>query len=128
MIIRSLSGIKGTDREVKSPAGEWVSNRLLLKKDGMGLSFHDTTVVAGTELNVWFKHHLEACYCIKGEGEMEVADGKKYPIKIGTLYAVDKHDKHILRAKTDLRLICIFTPALTGKEVHDMDGSYPLSE
>lgn len=129
MIIHSLDEIKGTDREVKPENNEWVSNRLLLKKDGLGFSFNDTVVFAGTELNVWFKNHLEACYCLSGEGEVEtLSDGKIYPITTGVLYAVDKHDKHILRAKTDLRLICIFSPALTGQEVHDEDGSYPLSE
>ena len=127
MIIRSLDGTKGTDREVKPEDNEWLSRRLLLKKDGMGFSFNDTVVYAGTELQVWFKNHLEACYCLEGEGEVETAnDGTIYPIKPGTLYALDKHDKHILRAKTDLRLICIFNPALTGQEVHDEDGSYPI--
>lgn len=127
MITCSLQEIKGTEREVKSHSNEWVSNRLLLKKDGVGFSFNDTVVYAGTELKVWFKNHIEACYCIEGEGEVEtVSDGKIYAIKPGTLYAVDKHDKHILRAKTDLRLICIFNPALTGQEIHDEDGSYPI--
>jgi|ERR1051326_1155594 L-ectoine synthase len=129
MLLHSLDEIKGTDREVRPENKEWVSNRLLLKKDGLGFSFNDTTVFAGTELNVWFKNHLEVCYCLEGEGEVEtITDGKIYPIKPGTLYAVDKHDKHILRAKTDLRLICVFSPALTGTEVHDEDGSYPILE
>ena len=30
--------------------------------------------------------------------------------------------------KEGMRLICVFHPALTGEEVHDADGSYPLSE
>ncbi len=127
MLITSLDSIKGTEAEVKPEEGTWVSHRLLLKKDGMGFSFHDTTVFAGASLEVWFKNHLEAVYCISGEGEVQTtADGKVYPIKPGTLYALDKHDKHTLRANTDLRLICVFTPALTGREVHDKDGSYPL--
>ena len=129
MIFHSLEEIQGTDREVKPEDNEWVSNRLLLKKDGVGFSFNDTTVFAGTELKVWFKNHIEACYCLSGEGEVEtLVDGKVYPIKPGTLYAPNEHDKHILRAKTDLRLICIFYPALTGKEVHDEDGSYPIAK
>lgn len=127
MLIHSLDEIKDTERQVLPEDKTWLSRRLLLKKDGLGFSFNDTIVFAGTELHVWFKNHLEACYCIEGEGEVEtLVDGKIYPILPGTLYAVDKHDKHILRAKTDLRLICIFSPALTGKEVHDEDGSYPL--
>ena len=27
---------------------------------------------------------------------------------------------------SDLRLVCVFTPALTGNETHDIDGSYPI--
>jgi L-ectoine synthase len=23
-------------------------------------------------------------------------------------------------------MVCVFTPALTGREVHDADGAYPL--
>lgn len=43
------------------------------------------------------------------------------------MYVLDRHDAHILRAtKSDLRFICIFTPALTGREVRDEDGSYAL--
>ena len=38
---------------------------------------------------------------------------------------LDKHDEHIVRAiKGDLRLVCIFVPALTGTETHRSDGSY----
>ena len=37
----------------------------------------------------------------------------------------NKHDRHILRAAKTMRLICIFNPALTGKEVHDENGGYP---
>src|SRR3989338_1839226 len=114
MIIRSLDEIKGTDREVESAERSWISRRLLLKTDGLGFSFHNTTVFAGTELRVHFKNHLEACYCIEGEGEIQTPGGKIYEIKKGTLYALDQHDKHILKAKTDLKLICVFNPPLTG--------------
>jgi hypothetical protein len=34
-------------------------------------------------------------------------------------------DRHRLRARTRMRLICAFTPALAGGEVHGADGSYP---
>ena len=41
------------------------------------------------------------------------------------MYALDKHDKHILRANTEMRLVCVFNPPLKGKEVHDSSGAYP---
>ena len=126
MIIRKLSAIKGTENEVTPENGNWTSHRLLLKKDGMGFSMHDTIIRAGTSTRMWYKNHLEAVYCVAGKGEIEDLDtGLKHVIEDGTLYALDKHDRHILHAETDLRLICVFNPPLTGREVHDEEGAYP---
>ena len=126
MILRKLSEIRGTINAVTPDNGNWTSNRLLLKKDGMGFSMHDTLVRAGTETRMWYKHHLEAVYCVAGAGEIEdLETGLKYPIENGTLYALDKHDRHIVRARNDLRLVCVFNPPLTGQEVHDAEGAYP---
>lgn len=61
---------------------------------------------------------MEACYCIDGEGEVE-CDGQLFLIKAGTMYALDKNDKHILRAKTNMKLVCVFVPALKGQEKHN---------
>lgn len=126
MIVRRLSEILDTERVVDG--GNWVSRRLLLADDNMGLSVHDTLIRAGTETLIWYRYHLEAVYCIQGEGEVAtLADGKVYPIAPGTLYALDQHDRHLLRAFSDLRLVSIFNPPLTGREIHDQDGSYPPS-
>ena len=127
MIVRTLQDILGTERDVEGHG--WLSRRLLLRKDRMGFSLHDTTVRAGAEILIWYKHHLEACYCVEGSGELEVvATGVVYPIRAGTLYALDGHEKHRLRGHTDVRLICVFTPPLTGRETHDAEGTYPLVE
>jgi L-ectoine synthase len=106
----------------------WKSRRLLLKKDGMGFSFHETIIPAGTEHTFWYKNHLEAVYCVGGNGSIEdLATGEVHEITDGTLYALDKHDKHILRGGTeDMRLVCAFYPPVTGRETHDADGSYEL--
>jgi len=127
MLVRTLGEIRGTDREVFAENNNWVSARILLKSDNMGFSFHETTIFANTETHIWYKNHLEAVYCIEGEGEVEtIADGKIHPIKPGTMYALNDHDEHYLRAFSELRLVCVFNPALTGREVHLADGSYPL--
>jgi len=127
MIVRTLDKMIGTDREVDTP--NWVSRRLLLKKDGMGFSLHDTTIRAGTETEMCYLNHLEAVYCVGGEGEIEVLpDGPTYKIADGTMYALDGHEHHLLRAKTDLRMVCVFNPPVTGDEVHGPDGAYPLIE
>ncbi|HOW57284.1 MAG TPA: ectoine synthase [Smithellaceae bacterium] len=129
MLVRKIEEIKATDREVFAENKNWVSRRLLLKKDNMGFSLHETIIFAGTETHIWYKHHLEAVYCVEGEGEIEtVADGKVYRITPGTMYALNNHDEHYLRGRKDMRLICVFNPPLTGTEVHLPDGSYPANE
>jgi len=127
MIVRSLNQIKGTDLDVETE--KWASRRLLVKRDGLGFSLSETTIHPGSESTIWYKNHFEACYCVEGEGEIESLspDRQRSKIEPGTLYALDKHDRHILRAFTTLKLICVFNPALSGTEVHDRDGSYPLS-
>ncbi len=125
MIVRSLEGIKGTAQDVTTP--NWASRRLLLARDGMGFSLHETTVFAGTETHICYQHHLEAVYCIEGEGEVQtVADGKVHAIAPGVMYALDRHDEHFLRAHKTMRMVCVFSPPLTGREVHDEKGVYPL--
>jgi L-ectoine synthase len=128
MIVRTLDEILNSEREVRGPG--WTSRRLVLRDDGMGYSLHDTIVREGAEQRLHYKHHLEANYCIAGEGEVvDVKTGRTYPIRPGTLYALDEHDEHILRAtKGDLRLICVFNPPLSGRETHRPDGSYAPAE
>jgi L-ectoine synthase len=127
MIVRQLSEADKTSRRIVSPDGNWESTRLLLKNDNMGFSFHVTTIYEGADFQMHYQNHLEAVYCISGEGEVEtLADNKKHPIKPGTIYVLDKHDKHILRAFKELKLACVFNPPLNGKEVHNAEGAYAL--
>jgi len=123
MIVRTLSDLKGTKGDVRTPS--WSSQRFLHHEDGMGFTMTDTTVEAGMDQVIWYKHHLEACYVIEGEGTIEdLATGTVHALAPGTLYALNDHDRHRLRARTRMRLVCAFNPALTGGEVHDADGAY----
>lgn len=124
MIIRSIDSLRGTKREIH--AENWSSTRLLLKEDNMGFSFHETVVHQGTQTKIWYKNHLEAVYCVEGVGEIEEENGEKHKITKGTIYALDKNDKHTLRAFTKMRMVCVFNPALVGPETHDENGVYPL--
>lgn len=129
MIVRTLEEAEKSDRRIVSPDGNWESTRLLLKNDNMGYSFHITTIYEGADFRMHYKNHLESVYCISGEGEVEtIADGKKYPITPGTLYNLNLHDEHYLRAFKELKLACVFNPPVTGKEVHNADGAYELME
>lgn len=124
MIVRSLGDVVGTDRDVEGEG--WRSRRLLLRRDQLGFSLHDTTVAAGTELNLQYKHHLEACYLLAGEAELtDLATGERHALTPGSMYALDRHDRHMLTVQKDLHLVCVFNPALTGGETHDADGSFP---
>ncbi len=127
MIIRRLEQITGTERDVLAENGNWQSRRLLLAKDGMGFSMHDTLIYAGTETYIHYANHLEAVYCIEGEGEIEDLDaGETTQLAAGTLYALNGHERHHLRARQTMRMICVFNPPVTGREVHDENGVYPL--
>lgn len=129
MIVKSLDQLIGTDAEVDS-AG-WTSRRFILKSDGMGYSVHDTVIKEGAVLEMEYRNHLETVYCVEGEGEIEdLGSGKTHPIRVGTLYALNQHDRHILRANrgTPMRMVCVFNPPLTGLEVHDASGAYPLPD
>ena len=128
MKIVRMEDLLGTDREVKSPAG-WTSVRFLLKKDGMGFSMHETIFPPGLEVPMWYKHHLEAVYCYEGTGTITDREtGEEHDIRPGTLYALDENDRHVLKAHTELKLVCVFNPPVTGREIHDEDGAYRLPE
>src|SRR5690625_6200527 len=119
MIVKKLEDIIGSDDEIKSD--NWESRRFLLAKDKMGFSLNDTIIKAGTETHIWYQNHLEAVYCIEGNGEIEtVKDGKVYPIEAGTMYALDKNDEHYLRGVTnDLRIVCVLYPHIIRYIHHD---------
>ena len=127
MKVISLKDVIGTEHDVDG--GNWVSRRLLLKKDGMGYTVNYTTIKPGTETHIWYQNHLESVYLTEGEGEVvTLSDNKVWPIKKDDLYVLDKHDEHLLRTKNGMSMICVFNPPLTGKEVHDENGVYPVDE
>jgi L-ectoine synthase len=117
MIIRHIDEVKTVEW------GNGLSRRFLLQADGMGYSLTDTLVRAGTKSHLEYRNHLEACYCIEGSGEVIDTEGNSFPITPGVMYALDKHDPHWLVASPheDLRLVCMFTPALRGDESHNLD-------
>jgi L-ectoine synthase len=125
MIVRTLDDLTGTDRDVV--ADNWSSRRFLLAGDGLGYSLNDTVLHAGTTTSMWYRNHQESVYCVGGTGTLtDLETGTVHPIAPGTLYVLDGNERHELHAETDLRMVCVFTPALTGREVHDADGAYPL--
>lgn len=118
MIVRQLDSVITVDW------GNGLSRRFLVEADGLGYTVTDTTVRAGTKSRLEYRRHLEACYCIDGTGEVVDLAGNSHRLEPGTLYALDQHDAHFLIADpvSDVRLVCMFTPALRGDEVHSLDA------
>ena len=124
MIVRTLRDVRASENNVRSDG--WESARLLLKDDGMGFSFHVTTLFAGAELNMHYQNHLEAVLVLKGKGTIEdLGTGETHELSAGSVYALDQHDRHIVRPETDMLTACVFNPPVTGREVHDENGAYP---
>ncbi|MBE9556076.1 MAG: ectoine synthase [Proteobacteria bacterium] len=122
MIVKRLEDVVGTKGDAHGD--KWHSLRLLYEEDGMGVTLTDSILEEGFEMVLWQKNHLEACYCLEGQGTVEELEtGTVHEIKAGTLYAMNNHDRHRIRAKTRMRVICTFSPALTGDEGHDEDDS-----
>lgn len=133
MIVRKFDHVVASPRAVHTDT--WSSFRLITRDDDMGFSLHETWMYPGSKTRMWYKHHLEAVYCIEGEGEISVLDEQDeskvlatHQICPGVMYALDQHDRHIVRARSRLRLICVFTPPLRGDETHDTEGAYPAFE
>ncbi|GAA1427778.1 ectoine synthase [Streptomyces thermospinosisporus] len=119
MIVRKLDEVTCVDW------GNGLSRRFLTEADGVGYTVTDTIVRAGTKSRLEYRNHLESCYCIAGSGEVVDTDGTVHQVTPGTLYALDQNDPHWLVAhpEEDLRLVCVFSPALRGDERHDLDSA-----
>ena len=125
MIVRRLDDLEGTDRDVQTET--WRSRRLLLAGDGQRFSMHDTVIHAGTTTDMWYQHHIEAVYCIEGTGQLvDRETGDTHDLAPGTLYLLDGNERHTVHAHSQLRMVCVFDPPVTGQEVHDENGAYPL--
>ena len=120
MFTRHLNDVENSDFFVDW--GNGTSHRLLTQRDGMGFTVCHTVVRAGSQSRLHYRRHFEACYCIAGAGEVEDMTGAVHRIESGTLYALDAHDEHYLRADGagDMILISVFNPPLHGTERHSL--------
>jgi L-ectoine synthase len=118
MLVRTLSNARTVDW------GNGLSRRFLMKSDGVGYTLTDTLIRAGSRSRLRYENHIEACYCIEGAGWVIDSDERRYRIEPGTLYALDERDAHCLVAddEQDMRLVCVFAPALEGDETHDLQA------
>lgn len=117
------------ERIVPCPKGGFVSHRILLADDGMGYSMTKTIIPPNGPQHWNYKHHLESCYCVSGKGLLvNLTNGRYFAIEPDTTYVLDKHDDHTFEALEETILICVFNPPLTGREIHQTDGSYVCAD
>jgi L-ectoine synthase len=127
MIVRTTAEITGTDRDVA--AESWRSKRIILAGDGVGFSFHETTIEASSVHDFHYQHHVEAVWIVEGAGTLtDLETGAVHPLAPGTMYLLNGHERHRVTCDEQLRMLCVFNPPVTGKEVHDESGAYPAPQ
>jgi L-ectoine synthase len=118
VIIRNVADIIGSDRDVHGEG--WKSRRLILADEDIGYSLHETTLDPGVELKFTYRNHRETVYCTAGEGSIEDLDsGRRVRLVPGVTYSAGIGEPHVVRTVTEMKLICVFTPALVGTEEAD---------
>jgi L-ectoine synthase len=128
MLVRTRDDAMAAGHELEISHGTATSTRYLVQADGLGFSFSAVFMAPGQEATLWYKNHWEANYIVSGSGELEeLASGRRWPLEPGTLYVVGPDDRHVVRARSELRLVSVFNPPIVGDENHDADGSFPPS-
>ena len=129
MIVRTIDEITDTDRDITSADGNWRSKRIVLAGDGVGFSFHETTIAAGSVNEFHYANHVEAVWLVEGTGKLiDLDNDKVYELGPGSMYLLNGHERHRVEPDTEMRMLCVFNPPVTGREVHDENGVYPLIE
>jgi len=128
MIVRTTAEITDTDRDITSEDGNWRSKRIILG-DKVGFSFHETTIKAGSVNEFHYANHVEAVWLVEGTGKLiDLDNDKVYELGPGSMYLLNGHERHRVEPDTEMRMLCVFNPPVTGREVHDENGVYPLVE
>lgn len=107
--------------------GNGTSDRYITEKDGLGYGLNFTVVYAGTSSHLQYLNHAESVFITSGWGFLTEKNGTRHPLAPGTMYSLNDHDAHTLTANpdNDLEVVCVFTPALRGDEVHHLtDDGY----
>lgn len=128
MFVRTLDGLRRAGSEKLLCGGQVHSTRFLTAADGMGFSMSDVRLAAGLDQQLWYKNHWEANHVIAGTGTVEdIPSSQSWPLEPGVIYTVGPKDRHRVRTESDMHIVSIFDPPLTGNEAHDADGAFEPS-
>ena len=126
MFVKTIEDVRKAGMQHTVADGAAVLTHYLTVEDNLGFSFVAVRLKAGREADLWYKHHWEANLVLAGTLEVtDYATGEVHNIGPGDMYLVGPKDRHHVKALTDVHAVSVFDPPLTGKEVHDEDGSYP---
>jgi len=65
-------------------------------------------------------------YAVGSNEESARRVGVKVDRQLISIYVLSGHERHQLRPRTRMTTVCVFNPPVTGREVHDENGVYPL--
>lgn len=111
----------------KCPDGAFTSARYLTQADKTGFTVTKTVVHVGGKYRWHYANHIEACLCVSGNAIVTDDSGNQFWLNEWDMYAPNDNKPHTFEAiDTDCVLVCVFTPALKGHELHNKDGIYEL--
>ena len=127
MFVRTLDDLRGADKEKTLVLGgsELQTVSLVTRDDGCGFSVSDVRIKNGLNpFDVHYKNHVESNLVVSGQIELQDrSNGQSWTLTSGMLYVVGPKDRHRASIEGDAHAISIFSPAITGTESHDADGS-----
>lgn len=128
MFVRRLDEMRAKGEEKVVANGGARTLRVLSKDDDLGFSLSDVHVAAGRSNDLWYKNHWEVNYVLGGNARVtDLNSGEIHHFDPWSLYVVGPNDPHRFEALSDVHVISLFDPPLTGEEIHDADGVLPAS-
>ncbi len=128
MFVRKIDEITSEDKKLryKTDAADLVSVRLLTKDDQCGFSLSDVRVQGELSFDLHYKNHVEVNYIVSGKVKVEeLSSGESWELGPSSVYVVGPKDRHRMTTVGEAHIVSVFSPAVTGSEKHDADGSYP---
>ena len=127
MLVRHIDDLAGTDREIALTEGGKLlrSVGVLTLDDGCGFSLSDVRVTGGWSCDLHHAAHVGITLVVAGLLEVkDLTRGASWRLGAGMLYVAGPKDRHRVTTAGDAHLVCLFNPALTGREAPDADGAF----
>ena len=127
MLVRHVDDLAGSDKELAlTDAGKRLRVAgVLTLEDECGFSLSDVRVTGGWSCDLRHAAHVGVTLVVAGLLEVtDLARGERWRLGPGMLYVAGPNDRHRVAAEGDARLVCLFNPALTGREAPGADGAF----